>query len=508
MSNSPIIYESTETLFKSNGLGRLRDCISCKVTEERNGIYECDFEYPVDGENYDLIRCGRIVAVTHDESGEIQPFDIVSYSKPISGVVSFHAVHISYRQSFMVTSGTGINSLPAAFSMLAAATPDNPFTYETDITSTAFMAAADGIPRSVRQMLGGVEGSILDSYGGEYEFDKFRVILHGRRGQTRDFAIRYGVNLLDFKDDVNYSGVFSSCVPFWKGNVNGTDIVVKAGRVDSQSATYNGRNDCVPLDLSDKFQDKPTTAQLEQEALSVMTSRQSTIPAQTISVDFVRLQDMGFEGFSDLLQCNLCDTIKVVFPMYGTEGYFKIVKTEWDALEGRYTKMELGELSTTLAEALGITSAAETLNSINDLTVNDLTATGNVNAGSYSLGGTAIKGQVIDSGTHTESGVTWYYIKYASGILEAWNQYSGAIAITTAVGQLYQNAANIERSIPSGLGFVSVKHADVEIESSSYSVWPVIYAHSASSIIFRAMSALSRANATYPISVRIVGTWK
>lgn len=84
----PILYESTETVFTSNGLGRLRDCLSCTVTEERNGVFECEFEYPIDGANFDLIQCGRIIGVTHDDSGVLEPFDIVSYTKPISGVVS------------------------------------------------------------------------------------------------------------------------------------------------------------------------------------------------------------------------------------------------------------------------------------------------------------------------------------------------------------------------------------------------------------------------------------
>ena len=73
----PILYDKTETAFTSNGLGRLYDCISCTVTEERNGIYECDFEYPVTGANYEKIIIGRIVGVTHEDSNDIQPFDIL-----------------------------------------------------------------------------------------------------------------------------------------------------------------------------------------------------------------------------------------------------------------------------------------------------------------------------------------------------------------------------------------------------------------------------------------------
>ena len=354
----PILYDSTETVFASNGLGRLRDCIDCKCSEERNGIYEVDFSYPVDGANYDLIQCGRIIGVTHDETGDIEPFDIVSYSKPISGVVSFHAVHISYRQRGIVARGTNINSLADAFAVLtSSAQPSNPFTYEADFTSSAYASSFDGTPRSVRQFLGGIEGSILDAYGGEYEFDRFRVILHQSRGQVRDFAIRYGVNLLDYKDDTDYSETYTSCVPYWRGNDNGQDVTVIGNRVDLGGTAYNGQNICAALDLSDKFEGKPTTANLESLALSLMQSRQTQLPAQNISVDFVRLQDMGYEGLGNLLQCNLCDSIKVEFPRYGMSGTYKIVKTVWDVLAGKYDSMELGALSTSLADALGISNS-------------------------------------------------------------------------------------------------------------------------------------------------------
>ena len=235
----PILYDTNETVFESNGLGRLRDCISCIVTEERNGIYECDFEYPIDGANYDLIQVGRIIGVTHDsatftrevptvgalsdenndfltdEGGlsltapstrlvierDVQPFDIVSFTRPIDGVVTFHCVHISYRQSYLTVAGSNINSISDAFTLLKNyATPTNPFTYETDKTSSGYLSSADGIPKTVRSMLGGIEGSILDAYGGEYEWDKFRVILHSARGQLRNLTIRYGVNMFEYNE--------------------------------------------------------------------------------------------------------------------------------------------------------------------------------------------------------------------------------------------------------------------------------------------------------------------
>lgn len=350
----PILYEKNETAFNNNGLGRLRDAISVIVTEERNsGVYECDFEYPVDGANYDLIQLGRIIAVTHDDTGDVQPFDIVSFSKPIDGIVSFHAVHISYRQSYLTVSGSNINSLADAFTLLGTAEPSNPFTYQTDKTSTGYLAAADGIPRSVRSMLGGVEGSILDAYGGEYEFDKFTVNLWENRGQLRDFTIRYGVNMLEYDEDVDIQENYSSCIPYWTDGEN----TVVGDKQNSGSTTITGRDECVPLDVSEKFEAQPTKAEVENMALSLMARNNVTVPKQNIHVSFVRLQDMSeYQGLAPLLRCSLCDTIKVIFPDYGTSGNFKIVKTTWNVLTDRFDEMELGDLSMTLSEALGITN--------------------------------------------------------------------------------------------------------------------------------------------------------
>ena len=121
--------------------------------------------------------------------------------------------------------------------------------------------------------------------------------------------------------------------------------------------SYDGRDTCIPLDLTDKFENAPTAAQLRNEALSVMQSKQTNLPSQNISVDFLRLQDMaGYEDFEDLLECRLCDSVDVIFPKYNMKGTFKIVRTVWDVLNGRYKEMELGNLQISLAEALGISN--------------------------------------------------------------------------------------------------------------------------------------------------------
>lgn len=394
----PVLYEKDELSFANNGICRLRDCISCIVTEERNGIYECDFEYPTSGANYDLIKVGRIIGVTHDDTNDLQPFDIVSYTRPIDGIVSFHAVHVSYRLSYVTVTGSNINSLADAFTLLATGVPSNPFSFWRGFTSNGYMAAADGTPRTVRQMLGGIEGSVLETYGGEYAWDKFTVKLYQNRGVLRDFSIRYGVNLLDYNEEYDITGIYSSCIPYW---TDGTTTVV-GDRQDYGTQTITGRSECIPLDVSEKFENQPTKAQVESAGLSYMKSNKSVIPAQHIEVEFANISDMGvIDSYENIMQCRLCDTIKVIFPDFNSSGKFKIVKTEWNVLTDKYEKMELGELSVSLSEALGISENLEKTPTIPTKT-SELT-----NDSGYLINSDFIKEDVLLADNITISGQTY-----------------------------------------------------------------------------------------------------
>jgi len=471
----PILYDTNETIFISNGLGRLSDCIRCECYEERNGIYEVEFDYPVNGAHYNEIVCGRIIAVTHDESKDIQPFDIYKASKPINGVVTFNACHISYRQNRMVVANGGpINDINDAFTLLAAAQPDNPFTYETNIASTAYMSGAEGSPKTVRQLLGGVEGSILDAYGGEYEWDKWTVKLWESRGTVTSYTIRYGLNMVDYQDETDYSDTYNAAVPYWIGqDDNGIDSTVVGDMVTSGASMYTNRTACVPLDLTDKFESKPTKANLEAMALSYMSSNQTSLPAQNIKVDFMRLQDTS--EYKALQNCKLCDQVRVVFPQYNMDGYFKIVKTTYDVLLERYTEMELGTLSTTLAKALGIDNSASA--SANNL--------------------------LVEKGT---DGI-WTYRKWADGTSECWGRSGlNTVAINSAYGGAYYGSSMSADPFPSGLFLNSAPMITSELLGGD-GCWAGIGTATTTQFTYYPFCVKS-GNHSFVLSAHCIGKWK
>lgn len=350
----PILYEKTETTFASNGLGRLSDCISCIVTEERNGIYECQFQYPVNGIHFDDIQDGRIIAVIHDDNKDIQPFDIYKRTEPINGLVTFYARHISYRLSENVTAPFTAATCSAALGGLAShAYLPNDFSFATDKAVTADFALT--VPTSIRSALGGTEGSILDVYGGEYKFDKFNVYLYARRGSDTTVAIRYGTNLVDYTDETDHGSSYNAAVPYWTGsdgNSGGMTTVI-GSVVNSGETVYSGRTVAVPMDLSQQFTSKPTAAQLNTRAASVLASSDAWLPDENITLNFVPLwQTEEYKDYMAVQRLNLCDTALIFFERYNKTARMKVVRVQYNVLLERYDEMELGQLQTSLAAAI------------------------------------------------------------------------------------------------------------------------------------------------------------
>lgn len=350
----PILYDKTETAFTSNGLGRLASCTRCIVTEERNGIYECEFDFPISDPKYSLIQEGQIIAVTHDDNGDIQPFDIYHRTAPIDGVVTFYARHISYRQIGITVEPFTASGIANAIAGIKTNSYDtNPFTYSTDKTTAGDYTVK--VPSSAKALLGGTENSLLDVFGaGEYEFDKFNVHLWVRRGTDTDVQIRYRKNLADITHDVDYTESYNGIVPYWLGMAPDpldpdteieTLIMLPEVAVMASGQTYDGRNTILPLDLSSDFEGVPTEAELRTLATQKLTDADTLKPIENITVSFVQLwQTDEYANVAPLQKVGLCDTVSVIYPELGVDkATVKVIKVVYNTLLDRYDEMELGD---------------------------------------------------------------------------------------------------------------------------------------------------------------------
>lgn len=374
----PILYNRDEVHFVTNGIGRLSDCTRAVVTEERNGIYELEFDYPIEGVHFNEIEIGKIVACTHDDKHDIQPFVIYSRSVPdLNGIVTFNAHHISYRLNDIVVMPYTAGSVTAALNGIKTNSANsNPFTFWTDKTTTAEFK--NEVPRNARNMLGGEENSILDVFGGgDYELDKFTVKLHAHRGQDSDVEIRYSKNLTELSQTIDNSETYNAVVPYWLGSEGELvtlpeQMLIFAG-ADPQVAYLTDQNliilrteseepievtysiaDAVPMDLSDAFEEQPTVDQLRATAIARFENSGAWLPNENLTVDFVQLwQTEEFKEYSALQRVSLCDTVSVYYPQVGiSKVKQKVVKVVYDVLMDRYDSIELGSVQTSLGQAI------------------------------------------------------------------------------------------------------------------------------------------------------------
>ena len=344
----PILYAHDETLFTSAGLAILSDCISFTVEEELNGTYEAEFEYPINGRHYDLIREGLIVGATHDDSGEIQPFEIYKRSAPIDGKVTFNAHHISYKLGKTVVMPFNATSLSGALTSIASnIVGTTPFTLSTDKTASGNLSISE--PSAVRTVLGGEENSLISIYGGEFEFDKFDVILHDRRGVDTDVQIRYGKNLTDLTQEVDATDAYNAVVPYWKPTDGKSIVTLPEVYIAHDSSAELS---AIPLDVSDQFDAKPTVAQLRAKAGEMLNDSKAWIPSESITVDFVALwQTKEYENYVELERLRLGDSVSVYYPALGViANNQRVVKTVYNTLLDRFDEITLNELQQTLAD--------------------------------------------------------------------------------------------------------------------------------------------------------------
>lgn len=346
---NPILFESTENNFDTNGIGILADAIFCEITEERNGIFELEMQYPITGIHYEEIKTRNIIFAPPRPIDNAQPFRIYRITKPLNGIITIYGEHISYDLSGIPVSPFTAGSTAEAMSKLqSSAAIESPFTFWTDKETVATMSVV--APASTRSLLGGQQGSVLDVYGGEYQFDRYTVRLYNQRGMNRGVSIRYGKNLTSLEQDENISSVYTGVYPYWMDADN--NLVTLPEKILNAPGTYNFTR-IMALDLSQEFESAPTEEQLRNRANTYMTANNIGVPKVSLDVSFIQLeQTEEYKNIALLERVELCDTVHVEFPELGVSATAKCVKTVYDVLQERYTSVELGEARTNIADTI------------------------------------------------------------------------------------------------------------------------------------------------------------
>lgn len=345
----PILFAPNATEYGNNGLGALCDCTACTVTENRNGSFELEMKYPVTGLHFSEICCDGQILVKPNLRAKPQAFRVYSISKPLNGLVTINAEHISYQLSSVIVKPFSANNPTDIFAKLKEnAIGENPFEFWTDKKSK--LKVETTIPTSCRSILGGIDGSILDVYGGEYEFDNHTVKLHQSRGSDTSFEIAYRKNLTGVTCTEKLDGVVTGALAYWSKEIDGVAQMVYGDLQTVENSLSFDR--IVTVDCSSDFDKCPVKEDLNTAAKKYLEAHKNA-PYFSVSVEFVHLGGSAeYAQYKKLYDVGLCDTVTVKYPEYGIFVKSKVIKAVFDVLKERYTKLEIGEPVSNIATTI------------------------------------------------------------------------------------------------------------------------------------------------------------
>ena len=356
----PILYKADATNFASYGIGALPDTISCEVTEERNGAYECVVKYPVTGMNYSEIKRERIIKAKPSDTGSPQAFRIYRVTTPINGIVKIYAQHISYDLAAIATpqwESTPITPQLAIEEVFDNALTPHRFTFQTDYTEAKAFAVSK--PKSLRAVLGGEEGSVLSLWGGEFEWDNFKVIHHQGRGHNNGVVIEYGKNLTKFEHDSDISDVYTDLLPYavTEDEEGNETVITLAEQILQIGKTTLSQRKTLIKDFTDSFDIDAVITEdlLREKAQKYLENNPLGMETPTLTISFEALWKQP-EYAAVLERVALCDTVTVRHSELGISEHVKVIKTVYDTLAEKYVSITLGSAKASLLSTISDTA--------------------------------------------------------------------------------------------------------------------------------------------------------
>ena len=354
-----ILHDKTNNNWNSQGLGPLHEAMNPKVTRERNGIYELTFTYPVKGVLFKKLVVGRWIVADAGPSrtAKAQRFEIAEITKPKNGIVTVYCEHYRYQLlRSIVKLGSkfeNINAQTALNQLKNQMEPKGDFTFYSDVTTRSSLDFSDPSKfNNAQEVLGGVQGSILDNFGGEYLFNNNQVRLLANAGIERNVIIAYGKNLTDISQEESIENTFTSVYGWAK--LDGEDeqvITLPETYIDSGYVDNYTQRRIQMVDFSDK---KPkNVSALREMVKSYIKTNKIGIPKVSIKTSYVDLASSVMdEELKHLEELDLCDWVTVLFNELEIHTSAQIIKTVWNVSLDKFDSLELGETATNMSKVL------------------------------------------------------------------------------------------------------------------------------------------------------------
>lgn len=364
----PILYKANETTFETYGLGEI-DATKALVTRERNGNYTLYIEYPSSGRLASVFKNDMRIKSDAGLRTKNQTFYISRILKSSKGIIKIYAKHISHLTEFMaMRNRTLVNGTASSALSIWASNTLGGVRFDTwsDITTSNRTSWDIANFKNAREALGGKEGSILDVWGGEFEFDNTTIRLHKQLGRKSPIVLEYGRNILSAEDEHDIGATYTSIYPYatytpestgsTDGHSEAITVELPEKYIDSKYVgLYNERRVEI-VDFSSSFKEKevPTAEKLKSLANAYIINNNVGLPKINTKIEYVDLSNAQDHASNRILEeAELCDIVPIYYPPIGiTSEDGKLTTIVFDVLRGVNDSVEVGTIGEGIRSAM------------------------------------------------------------------------------------------------------------------------------------------------------------
>ncbi len=357
----PVLYKKEEEQYRNYGLGEISEIQSPVVRRERQGsYYQLYFKYPENGKFADVFEEGMKIKSDAGARTKWQTFEISRILRKTNQPIEIFAKHISQslkkdvlEPEVSVRDSTADNALWVWNNNRVG---DESFDVWSNISLSSSTSWSIHNVSNAFEALVGVRGSILDVWGGEYEFDNKTIRLHREMGRKAPIMLEYGRNIVSVEQDQQDDNVYTSIYPYAIYHPDGEEgaeqsaeqeiITIPEHFVDGKYLEMHNYRKIQLVDFSSEFDSEsiPSVDRLRSLATQFAERNEIGSPQENIRVEYIDLsKTLDYKDFEVMEEVELNDIIPIFYPNFNIiNNNAKVVATEYDPSLEVYIAIELG----------------------------------------------------------------------------------------------------------------------------------------------------------------------
>lgn len=349
------IYLQNETNFNNNGLGFLTDILSAQVDESLNGDYYLTLSYKLNGNLSEYLVEENIIKCQVAD-GSKQLFRIKRVIKDYT-TIEVYAIHIFYDllDNFLLdTAPTNLDAQSFGNWILQRTDFANSFTFYSDIVSTASARYVRRNP--VEAIMGDIENSMINIFGGDIERDNFTIKLLGQRGSSNGIKLIFGKNIQEIKITSDYTSIITRLLPLGFDGLMLPEIYVDSQNIDDYLTPKIGKVEFSDIKYDPESEEEGVYTDIEDAYTALRNAANDYLeyvdkPMININIDWVELSKTNeYKNYQAIETLHLGDYVTA--EILGINYETRVVKITYNPLSDMIENFEIGTIQKSIGNSV------------------------------------------------------------------------------------------------------------------------------------------------------------